>query len=54
MRGVQILELSSGELTAEALGFDIEEDGYVGTDEMVEEIFDDTDTTEGAAEGADF
>ena len=54
MRGVQILELNSGELTAETLGFGVEEDGYIGADQTAEETFGDTDTAEGATEGSDF
>ena len=47
LRGVQIIELRTGELTAEALGFGIEEDGYVA-DET-----DETGTALAKAEAAD-
>ena len=47
LRGVQIIELCTGELTAEALGFGIEEDGYVA-DET-----DETGTALAKAEAAD-
>lgn len=47
LRGVQIIELRTGELTAESMGFGIEEDGYVA-DET-----DETGTALAKAEAAD-
>ena len=46
IRGIQLIELKSGELTAEALGFDVEEDGYVENDAPETPFDDETPDTE--------